>query len=144
MKLMLLHGANLNWLGKRDPKHYGTLSLVDIEQLTANAAANYSCEIRTYQSNHEGNLIDYLQLNAADCAGIIINPGAFTHYSYAIHDALLDTGLPVVEVHLSAIEQREPWRQHSVIAPACIKSISGKKELGYTEAVTILMEHVNQ
>lgn len=141
-KILLLHGANLNWLGKRDPDHYGKLSLKDIEELTAQEAKRFDCEIISYQSNHEGCLIDSLQLNASSCDGIIINPGAFTHYSYAIHDALLDTCLPAVEVHLSAITEREQWRSQSVTAAACIKLISGKKEVGYIEAVNVLMEHI--
>jgi len=140
--ILLLHGPNLNWLGKRDPVHYGNLTLEHIVTITADAARQYHYDIIPYQSNHEGCLIDTLQLNASSCAGIIINPGALTHYSYALHDALLDTGLPVVEVHLSDIKQREQWRSQSVTAAACIKVISGKKEDGYREAVTILAEHL--
>lgn len=142
--ILLLHGANLNWLGKRDPLHYGHLSLSDIEKLTEKEANKFNYALITYQSNHEGNLIDTLQLNTANCAGIIINPGAFTHYSYALHDALLDTCLPVVEVHLSAIKQREKWRSKSVTAAACIKVIWGKKEQGYIEAVNILVKHIEK
>jgi 3-dehydroquinate dehydratase-2 len=141
--ILLLHGANLNWLGKRDPVHYGNLSLDIIVQITSDAASKYKYDIIPYQSNHEGCLIDTLQLNAGSCDGIIINPGAFSHYSYALHDALLDTCRPVVEVHLSDIYQRENWRSKSVTAAACIKVISGKKENGYREAVNILAEHLN-
>jgi 3-dehydroquinate dehydratase-2 len=140
--ILLLHGANLNWLGKRDPTHYGTLSLNNIVELTSQAASTFHYNIIAYQSNHEGCLIDTLQLNATSCEGIIINPGAFTHYSYALHDALLDTGLPVVEVHLSVLNQREKWRRKSVTAAACIKVIWGKKEEGYREAVNVLVEHI--
>jgi len=141
-QILLINGANLNWLGKRDATHYGTLSLIDIEKLTAQAASKLGYQIISYQSNHEGSLIDALQLHSAMCAGIIINPGAFSHYSYALYDALLDTCLPVVEVHLSDISSREPWRQKSVTAAASIKVISGKQEHGYIEAVNILIEHI--
>jgi 3-dehydroquinate dehydratase-2 len=140
-KIMLLHGPNLNFLGKRDPKHYGSISLQTLENLVTNEAAKRHIGVICYQSNHEGYLIDYIQENADACLGIIINPGAFTHYSYALHDALLDSGLPIVEVHLSDIYQREAWRSHSVIAPACIAVISGKKENGYLEAVENLLRY---
>ncbi len=141
-KILLLHGANLNRLGLRDPQHYGNVSLKDIETLTAQEVSKFNYELIAYQSNHEGCLIDTIQLHAKECDGIIINPGAFTHYSYALHDALLDACLPAVEVHLSAVKQRERWRSKSVTAAACIKVIWGKKELGYIEAVHILMEHI--
>lgn len=140
--ILLMHGANLNWLGKRDSSHYGILTLKDIEELSAQEASKFNYGLITYQSNHEGCLIDALQLNATNCDGIIINPGAFTHYSYALHDALIDTGLPVVEVHLSSINAREKWRRKSVTAAACIKVIWGKKEEGYRDAVNILLEHI--
>jgi 3-dehydroquinate dehydratase-2 len=141
-KILLLHGANLNRLGKRNPHHYGKLTLKEIEELTAKEAAKFNYEIIPYQSNHEGALIDMLQEQAGNCAGIIINPGAFTHYSYAIHDALQDSGIPAIEVHLSAIEDREEWRRKSVTAAACIRLISGKKEQGYIEALHLLLEHI--
>jgi 3-dehydroquinate dehydratase-2 len=138
-----MHGANLNWLGKRDPMQYGTLSLKDIETLVEDKAHSLGYEVRVYQSNHEGALIDTLQAQSSECAGIIINPGAFTHYSYALYDALIDTRLPIVEVHLSAIHEREEWRRHSVTAPASLTLISGKKEQGYLEAVAFLIEHLS-
>jgi 3-dehydroquinate dehydratase-2 len=142
--LLLIHGINLNALGNRDTAHYGSLSLQDIEALTINAAAIYGFGVTCYQSNHEGHLVDTLQREARVCSGIIINPGAFTHYSYGLHDALLDTQLPVIEVHLSDLSQREPWRQHSVTAPACVQVISGKKELGYVEAVQALVRYLQK
>jgi 3-dehydroquinate dehydratase II len=141
-KLLLLHGINLNSLGKRDVLHYGHLTLKAIKAITAKEAEKYGFNVISYQSNHEGNLVDKLQSETEHCAGIIINPGAFTHYSYGLYDALIDTGLPVVEVHLSDTHQREPWRKRSVIAPACIKTIKGKKEQGYREAVNVLIEYL--
>lgn len=94
--------------------------------------------VKTFQSNHEGALIDFLQSESESAEGIIINPGALTHYSYALHDALADTRLPCVEVHLSDINSREAWRKISVTAPACVAQISGKKESGYVEALELL------
>jgi 3-dehydroquinate dehydratase-2 len=141
-KILLMHGPNLNMLGKRDPEHYGSLTLNDIETLTRDAANKHGFELISYQSNHEGDLIDILQSQTPNVAAIIINPGAFTHYSYALYDALLDTKLPIVEVHLSDIEQREKWRSVSVTSAACIEVIWGKKALGYVEAVEILAGHL--
>jgi 3-dehydroquinate dehydratase-2 len=141
-KILLMHGANLNWLGKRDPRQYGTVSLQDIETLMTEKACQHGYEILPYQSNHEGDLIDKLQEQSSSCAGIIINPGAFTHYSYALYDALVDTRLPIIEVHLSAIHAREEWRRTSVTAPASLTLISGKKEQGYLEALAFLVGHL--
>lgn len=141
--ILLIHGVNLNALGKRDPAHYGTLTLEAIENITTKEAETHGFNIISYQSNHEGDLVDKLQLETPDCIGIIINPGAFAHYSYGLHDALVDTKLPVVEVHLSDLSQREEWRKNSVTAPACIKVIEGKKEKGYREAVNSLAEYCN-
>lgn len=139
-KILLVHGPNLNILGRRDRQHYGSLTLAEIEKLVAEEARKFGYETENYQSNHEGALIDWLQEKSPRAAGIIINPGAFTHYSYALHDAILDTGLPCVEVHLSDINSREDWRKNSVIAPACVAQISGKKEKGYIEALCLLVE----
>lgn len=142
--ILLIHGVNLNVLGKRDLAHYGSLTLKDIEDVTAKEAQKYGFSIVPYQSNHEGSLINKLQSVAAHCVAIIINPGAFAHYSYGLHDALIDTRLPVIEVHLSDVNKRESWRKHSVIAPACLKVISGKKEQGYRDAVNSLIEYLQQ
>lgn len=143
-KILLMHGPNLNALGMRNPEHYGHLTLEHIEVLTIEEAKKSDYEVDCYQSNHEGDLIDKLQSESSRCVGIIINPGALTHYSYALYDALLDTKLPIVEVHLSDIKQREAWRSISVTAPACIQVIWGKKEKGYIEAVNILVEHIRK
>ncbi len=142
--ILLIHGPNLNFLGKRDSQHYGTMSF---DQLIAEArqhAKKLNLKLKAFQSNHEGDLIDFLQSNSATALGIIINAGALTHYSYALYDALLDTKLPCVEVHLSKIQIREKWRRVSVIAPACKKVISGKKALGYFEALDYLSNHLKK
>ena len=140
--ILLIHGPNLNYLGKRDPSHYGTCTLADIEALTRRAASDCGYALETFQSNHEGALIDWIQEHASSAVGIIINAGALTHYSYALHDAIADAGIPCVEVHLSDVQTREPWRKVSVIAPVCIATISGKKEAGYREAVDVLHKHL--
>ena len=137
--ILLIHGPNLNLLGRRDPNEYGTRTLADIGALVSEEAKKNGHEVKAFQSNHEGALIDFLQSEAGSAAGIIINPGALTHYSYALHDALIDTKLPAVEVHLSDVSSREEWRRVSVTAPACIAQISGKKEAGYVEAVQTLV-----
>lgn len=141
--ILLLHGINLNILGKRDTEHYGFLTLEDLENITKNEAKKFGYKVAAYQSNYEGALINKLQAETKDSVGIIINAGAFTHYSYGLHDALRDTHLPVIEVHLSDIHKREIWRKYSVIAPVCIKTIKGKKEQGYIEAVKVLIEYLN-
>ena len=138
-QILLMHGPNLNKLGKRDPEHYGTLTLEKLEHEVKEYAVTKGYIVSCFQSNHEGTLIDVIQ--ETDAHALIINPGAFTHYSYALHDAIIDSTLPTVEVHLSDISVREPWRAHSVIEPACLHSIKGKKLQGYMDAVDFLVEH---
>ncbi len=140
--ILLIHGPNLNFLGRRPEKHYGTLTLKNLEALIAGEAKKYGFTVKTFQSNHEGEIIDFIQQNAPKAAGMIINPGAFTHYSFAIHDAILDAEIPAVEVHLSNINKREQWRKTSVTAPACVAQIAGKKEKGYLEALKILSKKI--
>lgn len=139
-KILLIHGPNLNLLGQRDTDQYGSLTLDELESIVVGEAKKHEVEIVAYQSNHEGKLIDFIQQHSIEADGIIINPGALTHYSYALHDALLDSNLPCVEVHLSDVENREEWRKISMTASACIAKISGKKELGYIEALQILLD----
>ena len=136
--LHLVHGPNLNFLGRRDPKHYGNLTLPALEKTVKAEAKKHGFVVKSFQSNHEGELIDFIQKSANSAKAMIINPGAFTHYSFALHDAIVDAELPTVEVHLSNIKMREEWRRTSVTAPACIAQISGKKELSYVEAVQFL------
>lgn len=133
--ILLIHGPNLNLLGRRNIKHYGKLTLKALERTVKQAARDLGLSVKAFQSNHEGALIDFLQKHAASSGGVIINPGALAHYSYALHDALLDSGLPCVEVHLSNIRAREKWRRISVTAAACKRVISGKKLRGYIEAL---------
>jgi 3-dehydroquinate dehydratase-2 len=124
--ILVLHGPNLNLLGQREPGVYGTASLADVDASIAAHATTRGIRVECRQSNHEGVLIDAIQGAAAQgYAAIVINPGAFTHYSYAIRDAIAAVPLPVVEVHLSNVHGREPFRQHSVTAGACRGQIAG-------------------
>ena len=133
--VLLLHGPNLNLLGEREPDIYGTDTLDDYVEFTRSAAAEHGLEIEAFQSNTEGDLIDRIHDARRRCAAIIINPGAFTHYAWAIHDALAAFEGPIVEVHISNPNSREPWRHTSVIAPVATGSIMGFGKQGYDLAV---------
>ena len=138
MRVLLIHGPNLNRLGKRDPALYGTISLAEVVQAVVDCARRCGMEVVSFQSNHEGCLIDWLQAEADGADAIIINPGGLAHYSVALRDALEDTKRPVVEVHLSNPSAREPFRQALVTATAAVKVIAGKGLDGYLEAVEFI------
>jgi len=144
MRFLLINGPNLNTLGKRQPHIYGTLTLKEIEARVAERAAERGVELRPFQSNHEGTLIDFIQAEAEEAQGIIINPGALTHYSLALRDALEDCGLPFIEVHLSDIHAREPFRRHSVMADIAAGQISGQGWEGYLRALDALAALVRE
>lgn len=124
-RILILHGPNLNLLGRREPEHYGTLSLPEIDQRLIVMGREMGLDVHTYQANGEGQLIDALQQAAGWAAGVVFNPGGYTHTSVALRDAVAAIRLPVVEVHLSNVQAREDFRRHSLIAPVCAGSISG-------------------
>jgi 3-dehydroquinate dehydratase-2 len=142
MRVLAINGPNLNMLGKRDKEHYGTDSLAAIERKLNEKAKTLGCELTFFQSNHEGAIIDFIQEKTEGADGILINPGALTHYGYSLHDALIDSGLPVVEVHLSDINNREEWRRISVISDIAIKQISGLKTESYLAGLEALYEYI--
>jgi len=142
MRILVINGPNLNMLGRRDEEHYGSDTLKDIEQKLNDKAKSLGIELTFFQSNHEGAIIDFIQEKSGGASGIIINPGALTHYGYSLHDALLDSGLPVVEVHLSDISAREEWRKKSVISDIVIKQVSGLKTDSYIVGLEALAEHI--
>jgi 3-dehydroquinate dehydratase-2 len=139
MKILVIHGSNLNMLGKREKSIYGEKTLQQIDALLKKEAKTLSVDVVTFQSNHEGALVDFIQEQAESARGIIINPGAFTHYGFSLLDALVDSRLPVIEVHLSNIYCREEWRAESIIGPIAEGQISGLGWRGYVAALQILV-----
>lgn len=139
MKILIIHGPNLNLLGKREPKIYGSKTLAEINSLLEKKARELDVEIITFQSNSEGALIDFIQAQGVEAQGIVINPGALTHYGFSLRDALADVGIPIIEVHLSNIYTRESWRRRSVIAPIANGQVSGLGWRGYILALETLV-----
>jgi 3-dehydroquinate dehydratase-2 len=133
--ISLLHGPNLNLLGQREPHIYGTATLDDCVRAASSAAAVHGHDVEAFQTNHEGALCDAIHAARGRAAAIIINPGAFTHYAWSIHDALAAFAGPIVEVHISNPNAREPWRHTSVVAPVATGSITGLGLHGYELAV---------
>jgi len=142
-KVFVIHGPNLNLLGTRDPDQYGTLTLSKVNTALKKRARELNIEIRIIQTNHEGRIIDILHRRRKWTDAFIINPGAFTHYSYAIRDAIEGIQKPVVEVHLSDIYQREDFRKVSVTKDVCVAQFYGKKVDSYLEALGFLAEHLS-
>ena len=144
MRILLINGPNLNLLGARRPEIYGRTTLADIEAESRDRATAAGVELICYQSNSEGALIDFIQEHAGGADGIIMNPGAFTHYSYALRDAVEATELPLIEVHLSNIHARESFRHTSVIAPVAVGQVAGLGRHGYPAALDALIAIVKE
>ncbi len=140
VQILVLNGPNLNLLGTREPDIYGTATLRQLEDQCRRWGHELGLSVSTAQSNHEGELIDQLHHSIGRYGGVVFNPGALTHYSYVLHDAITAIGLPVVEVHISDISSREKWRRKSVISPACTATVSGEGIDGYRRALEILAD----
>lgn len=141
MKILVLNGPNINMLGIREPGIYGSKTFSDLLALIQRTALEEDLEIQQYQSNHEGDLVDQIQLAYGKFDGIVINPAAYTHTSVAILDALKAVRIPTVEVHISDVDSREPFRQISYAGLACVHTIKGHGLEGYREAILYLKEH---
>lgn len=140
MRFMVLNGPNLNWLGRREPAVYGRMTLVEVTDRLQRRAMALGCELLVYQSNSEGALIDFIQAHADEVDGVIINPGGLTHYGISLRDALAALALPIIEVHISNIYAREPWRKTDVIAEVAKGQIAGLGWRSYTAALDVLMD----
>ena len=137
-RVAVLHGVNLDTLGRRDPEHYGTLTLAELEVQVKRFAYDLGLEPIFFQTNHEGEFVEYLHRLSETADSALLNAGAWTHYSYALRDALELTGVPAVEVHLSDVASREPWRHTSVFDGLVVGVVSGKGPDGYREALEML------
>lgn len=144
MRILVLHGPNLNALGQREPQVYGHQTLEELNALLGAEAKRLGVALETFQSNSEGGLIDFIYQQAPNVQGIIVNPAGLTHYSIALRDALAAVGLPVIEVHLSNIYSREEWRRHSVIAPIAIGQIAGFGWRSYAAALRLMVEQLTK
>ncbi len=142
MRVLLLHGPNLNILGKRKPEVYGYTTMKQTNDMVRARAEALNCELVVFQSNHEGELVDLLHRYLGECDGVVINPGALTHYGLSLRDALEAVDVPVVEVHLSNIHAREEWRRHSMISPVTIGQVIGFGAHGYVAALELLLAHI--
>lgn len=139
MKVLVVHGPNLNLLGTREPEIYGSTTLAEIDAMLESAASSRGHRVESFQSNHEGELIDTLQSAGRDAGGVLLNPGGFTHTSVALRDAVQALSVPVVEVHLSNIYAREPFRQHSLLSGVCAGVVSGFGARSYLLALDAVL-----
>ena len=141
-RVEVMHGVNLSELGRRDPEHYGDLTYPELEREVGQMGHELGLTLRFMQTNHEGEFVEHLHRLEGIADGIVLNPGAWTHYAWSIHDALELTGLPAVEVHLSDVNAREEWRRVSVIRDVCVASVAGKGIEGYREGLRALRDHL--
>ncbi len=145
MKILIINGPNLNMLGRRESKHYGTFTLEQINNHLISLAKTLGASLSFFQSNHEGAIIDFLQKDSSRIAGgILINPGALTHYGYSLRDALIDLNLPTIEVHLSDINNRDTFRKTDVLDGIVLDKISGMKERSYLIGLEKLVEQIKK
>ncbi|MDX1690425.1 MAG: type II 3-dehydroquinate dehydratase [Acidimicrobiia bacterium] len=142
MRVLVVNGPNLNLLGTRRPDLYGTTTLGELEARCRDWGRDLDLDVVCFQSNHEGAIVDRLHAARDDCAGVVINPGALTHTSYVLHDAIEAIALPTVEVHISDIGAREEWRRVSVIRPVVVEAVTGEGIEGYRTALRRLAEHL--
>jgi 3-dehydroquinate dehydratase-2 len=143
-RIEVMHGANLDQVGRRDPEQYGGATLTELERRISDYARELGLATRFFQTNHEGHFIEHLHRLEGMADGIVLNPGAWTHYSYAIRDALELAALPAVEIHLSDVDRREEWRRHSVISDLCVARVTGKGAEGYREALERLKQELGR
>jgi 3-dehydroquinate dehydratase-2 len=143
-RIEVMHGVNLDQLGRRDPLFYGELTLGELEGQIEEQARALDLRTRFFQTNYEGAFVEHLHSLPGEADAILLNPGSWTHYAWAIRDALEITGLPALEIHLSDIDSREPWRRLSVIRDLCFATISGRGPDGYRDALSALREQLEQ
>ena len=141
-RIEIMHGVNLDQLGRRDPGHYGALTLAELERQISQQASELGLSTRFFQTNHEGEFVEHLHGLDGLADAIVLNPGAWTHYSYAIRDALEIAALPSIEVHLSDVDAREPFRRHSVLEGLCTGRVAGRGADGYRDALVMLREEL--
>ena len=143
-RIEVMHGVNLDQLGRRDSELYGTLTLAELERQIETDAQVLGLQVRCFQTNHEGAFVERLHALAGQADAILLNPGAWTHYAWAIRDALEIAALPALEIHLSDVQRREPWRRESVIRELCFATISGRGPGGYRDALAQLREELER
>jgi 3-dehydroquinate dehydratase-2 len=143
-RLEVMHGVNLDQLGRRDPLLYGTLTLAELEARIEEQARDLGLQTRFFQTNYEGAFVERLHALAGEADAILLNPGSWTHYAWAIRDALEIAGLPALEIHLSDVQNREQWRRTSVVGELCFATISGRGPDGYSDALKLLREELDR
>jgi 3-dehydroquinate dehydratase-2 len=144
VRVEVMHGVNLDQLGLRDPLLYGPLTLPELEASISEQALELDIGVSCFHTNHEGDFIEHLHHLRGAVDGLILNPGSWTHYAYAIRDALEIASVPAVEIHISDVQNREPWRRQSVIGELCFATISGRGTDGYGEALALMRRHLDQ
>jgi 3-dehydroquinate dehydratase II len=143
-RVEVMHGVNLDQLGRRDPVLYGTLTLAELERQIEREAGELELDTRFFHTNHEGAFVEHLHALEGQADALLLNPGSWTHYAWAIRDALEIAALPAVEIHLSDVQNREPWRRMSVIGDLCFHTVSGRGPDGYREALERLREELDR